>query len=337
MDMAQGGVAELGFTGHNNNDDDATSGTFDSEILADLDLHFDDFSSTSAFKLSVNTTQSPDAALSLFSTSEADALHDHDYSPTTLTLDASSSLSHATSADNTNDNTPLLISPTMQMNFEQQHQHHHEYPIRQQQFYQHQHQQTKPRSVALPSPVTGSGSSTPTNCQCIPGLSSLLNDFKRGTGDDKGPPPSLDDVLSRVSDALAQWSALAACPRCQNCDGEDSDDGETLLIAALSMRRVVAQLRAVGCRPGFKGFGDDGGDPLQLHLGAFQVTGPDRTMMLGVLRTITVRKLDAAVATMRQMLRARQTRRGSGSDTGGVLHHIESILDELANTIKHLH
>ena len=193
-------------------------------------------------------------------------------------------------------------------------------------FYEHNHQgQPEPRK-ASPSRCLPPG-----DCDCIPRLSSLLHDLKR-TMDDKMPPVGLDEVLSRVSDALTQWSAVAQCQRCQDHDGHD-DEGETLLLAALSMRRVVAQLSGRGFLRGSTEFREgDVCDKVKLRVGAFQVTGSDRTMLLGVLRTITVRKLDAAVTTMQSTLRTKQARQGE--EQRAILHHVESILKDLAKAIK---
>jgi hypothetical protein len=278
-----------------------------------LDMDFDDFDIGP-----MNSNQSPDVAMSLFS-SNVDALQSLDHSP-------SSSLSQATG-----NTTPLSMS-AMQAHLDQQQENlfrRESNPQSMAPFYQQQQQiQSQPRH----SPP--SRGSPPPSCQCIPGLSAILHELKR-SGDEKIPPAGLDDVLSRVNDALAQWSALAACSRCQNHDIEE-DDGETLLLAALSMRRVVTQLRAVGCQPGFKGFRDAESEDFvpQLHVGAYQVTGSDRTMLLSVLRTITVRKLDAAVTTMQSMLRTKKARRRESD--AAMLHHIESMLEVPAKMIKEL-
>jgi hypothetical protein len=72
----------------------------------------------------------------------------------------------------------------------------------------------------------------------------------------------------------------------------------------------------------------------QLRVGAFEVTGPDRAMMLDVLRTIMVRKVDGAVTTMRRMLRAKQAVKGEADQA--MLCHIEAILDELGRSIRRL-
>ncbi|KAK8053731.1 hypothetical protein PG996_013032 [Apiospora saccharicola] len=155
-------------------------------------------------------------------------------------------------------------------------------------------------------------------------------------------------MLSRVNHALSQWAALAACPRCCGPDLGDNgdDDGETLLLAALSMRRVAAQFQVVsssGQNQSETSTGGDGeaeaeseddydaGGP-QVHVGAFRVTGPDRAMLLGVLRTITVRKLDAVVTAMRSVLRTKQARRRESD--AAMLRHVESIFDELSKTMK---
>lgn len=278
-----------------------------------LDMDFDSFDMGS-----MDSTQSPDVATSLFS-SDVDALQNIDRSP-------SSSLSQTTG-----NTTPLSIS-AMQAHLDQQQEHLFRQDTNTQSrapFYQQQQIiQTQPRQ----SPP--SRGSPPPSCQCIPGLSALLHELKQ-SGDVKIPPAGLDDVLARVNNALTQWSALAACSRCQNHDIED-DDGETLLLAALSIRRVVGQLKAVGCQPGSKGFGDAESEDFgpQLHVGAYQITGLDRTTLLSVLRTITVRKLDAAVTTMQSMLRTKQARRGEAD--AAMLHHIESMLEVPAKMIKEL-
>ena len=148
------------------------------------------------------------------------------------------------------------------------------------------------------------------------------------------PQVGLDTVLARTSNAIAQWSAFASCPRCQNNDGED-DDGETLLLAALTIRRVVAQLKASDLQPGVSKEDDEveGRDVgPQLQLGTFRIAGSDRTMLLRVLRTITFRKLDTFVTSMQSMLRSKQTQRNGADDA--ILNHIKAILVELAKMVK---
>ena len=329
------------------NGDAAASAAFNNMLY----LNFDSFDPAAPYKLSMNMGQSPDATMNLFSSAEADALPNLDHASAFDRLmnsihspdaamnlfaadaDALPILDHSSTFDSsspsqptTGNNTPPSIS-SMQVQFEQQQQLQQERPVRQQtaesqhrSLFSHQPQlnpshQPSPSSTGSPAP----------SCQCISGLSALLHDLRRPS-DDKPPMVGLDSVLSRVSDALARWSVFAACPRCQHHESDD-DDGETLLLAALSIRKVVAQLRAVGAKPGER---DEEAGP-QLYVGAFQVTGPDHTMLLGVLRTITLRKLDATVTTMQSMLRTKRARRGE-ADTA-ILDHIEAMLDELAKSI----
>lgn len=293
-----------------------------------LDLDFDSFDHSSSYKLSMNPSQISDTAMNLFSTSEADALQ---------------IMEHFSSLDSSNLSRPITgstntpsISP-MQLDFEQQQQRQQqsqrEPPIGQQveprlRLLLHQQQQNMQWHPQQSSP----NRNNPPSCQCIPGLSSFLHALKRA-GDDKTPPTGLDDVLFSVSDALTQWSAFAACPRCQDHNRED-DDGETLLLATLSIRRVVAQLNTISHAPGLKGFDETDDEEFgpQLRVGAFQVTGSDRAILLGVLRTITARKLNAAITTMQSMLRTKRARRAE-SDTA-MLHHIESMLEDLSSTVK---
>ena len=268
-----------------------------------LDLDFDGFDHSSSYKLSMNPNQVSDAAMNLFSTSETDALQNLEHFSS---LD-SSSMSRPTTGNN---NTPS-ISP-VQLDFDQQQRQHQSQrePLRSLLHQQQQNMQWHPQQ-------SSPNRNNPPSCQCIPGLSALLHALKRA-GEDKIPPPGLDDVLFSVSDALAQWSAFAACPRCQDHNRED-DDGETLLLATLSIRRLVAQLNTIPCGP-------------QLRVGAFQVTGSDRAILLGVLRTITARKLNAAITTMQSMLRTKRARRAESD--AAMLHHIESMLEELSSTVK---
>lgn len=292
-----------------------------------LELDFDGFDHSSSYKLSINPNPISEAAMNLFSTSETDALQNMEHFSS---LD-SSSMSRPTTGNN---NTPS-ISP-MQLDFEQQQrqqQSQREPPIGQQaepqlQSLLHQQQQNMQWHPQQSSP----NRSNPPSCQCIPGLSALLHALKRA-GDDKIPPTGLDDVLFSVSDALAQWSAFAACPRCQDHNRED-DDGETLLLATLSIRRVVAQLNAIPRGPGLKGLDETDDEELgpQLRVGAFQVTGSDRAILLGVLRTITARKLNAAITTMQSILRTKRARRAKSD--AAMLHHIESMLEDLSSTVK---
>lgn len=305
--------------------------TPDLSNVLDLDLGFGSFDQMPSYQNFMNPAQDPDSIMNMFPTIEADPDTglEH-FSP----LDTSN-MSPSTSGNET----PLSISPTQMQPEPQQKLQKHQNKTSLQAPSSHHQKQTQ-----LQHPVQ-SGHSRPQSCQCIPGLSSLIHDLK-SAGDDGMPPARLDDMLFRVNNALSQWAALAACPRCCGQDLDDDDDGETLLLAALSMRRVVAQFKAVSrchqsaCLPETSNSGDgeaeagddDAAGGPRVHVGAFRVTGPDRTMLLGVLRTITVRKLDAVVTAMRSMLRTKQARRRE-SDTA-MLRHVESIFDELSKTIK---
>lgn len=279
-----------------------------------LDLDFDAFDTRPAYKMPLDETQSPDAVMSVFSTSSADGLHGLE----SLLNMNSSSMIRTASTPPSHSVMQLDFDPQLQLGLSQQ---------------SRQYQ----RDSVYRHPQCQLGRDTPPpSCECIPGLSGLLHNLKRSDGDGLAPN-RLDDVLSQVSDVLNQLSVLVACSRCQgdaNGAGGSDDYGETLLLAAMSMRRILGQLKAVGWRSGAKELDQsdehDGGP--DLNIGAFQVTGSDRATMLNVLRIITVRKLDAAITTMQSMLRTKQSRQGE-SDVA-MLQHIESMLDTLAAAIK---
>ncbi|KAK7931651.1 C6 zinc finger domain protein [Apiospora marii] len=310
----------------------------ESTNMLDLDLDFGSFDQMASYQMFMSPAQNPGSMMSMFSTIETDPDHGLEYFSA---LDNSTTMSPSTSGNDT----PLSISPIQMPPESQQKQQKHQDNLFVQTPFSRQQQQTQPQPQSQPQRPGKRGHSRPQRCQCIPGLSSLIHDLK-SAGDDGMPPAGLDDMLFRVNNALSLWSALAACPRCCGHDLDDGDDGETLLLAALSMRRVVSQFQAVSSshQPAFLQPGtsnnidgeaedddDDAAGP-QVHVGSFRVTGPDRTMLLGVLRTITVRKLDAVVTAMRSMLRTKQARRRQ-SDVA-MLQHVESIFDELSKTIK---
>jgi hypothetical protein len=170
---------------------------------------------------------------------------------------------------------------------------------------------------------------SPAQCRCTRSLSSLLHDLKH-PGRDSTPPTAFDNVLSRVADAIALWDNLVTCM----CWWNTNDNAETLLLATLSIRRVVALVRGVGQALDSTGSCDLGtDDPApKLSLGMYEVTGPERTIVLEILRKVTVRKLGAAITTMQSLLQTKQAQPET-TDTA-TLSYIKSILDDSAGLNK---
>lgn len=77
----------------------------------------------------------------------------------------------------------------------------------------------------------------------------------------------------------------------------------------------------------------------RVRVGSFDVTGPDRAMVLGVLRTVTARKMKGAVGAMREALRSKiqeDTNDVDGTRRGSLLAHIDVMFEDLALAIKTL-
>ncbi|KAK2754869.1 hypothetical protein FQN54_006762 [Arachnomyces sp. PD_36] len=296
-----------------------------------LGLSVDGFDPMLSYNLALNWGQETSEGSTLdrlYSTPEGESLSSFE----SLPMLGSSSLSSPTS-DN---NTPLLASAMNieQPNQQQNHQQEHPHATKQQPNIQihellRQHSHRPQPNDGQPFP---SRNNPPPDCDCIPRLSALLQDIKRPAFDQLSSV-RFDGILARVSNALTQWSHVLACQRCQEYE-RNNDDDETLLLAAMSMRRIVVQLKEGGfwLEPARCGGGTEDSDEVELRIGDFQVTGADRAMLLSVLRTITVRKLDAAVTTMQSWLRTKQERQGE--ERSATLHHVESILQELSKTIK---
>ena len=297
-----------------------TSAYFDASGM--MDFNIDDFDTTLLYDLFINSSASPSIAHDPFSAtdSETDVLQEAELLPV---VESSYLKEHNTGTTGVAALSPIQVRRQQQQQNQQSYLSEHASDARSpvmipQQQVQRQNQQSS-RHIG----------NTSASCQCIPHLISLLHDLKFSDGD-KTPQVGIDSMLVRTSDAIARWSTFASCPHCQNNDNED-DDGETLLIAALAIRRVVAQLKAIGLQPGVSKETDEVEGP-QLRFGAFQIAGSDRTVLLRVLQTITFRKLDTVVHSMQSMLKPKLMQ-CNGADNV-ILTQVKAILAELAKAVK---
>ena len=166
------------------------------------------------------------------------------------------------------------------------------------------------------------------SCQCLQHLSALLSDLKHTENISRTSPVTFDSLLFRISETYTHWDALAACI----CWSRLDDSLHVLLLAALDIRRVVSLLqtlsRAMDSWP-LIGTTLDHTVP-KLYLGSFEVQGPEKIEVLGLIRKATVHKLDAVV-TMMQGLLWQATPDAMNADK---VCHISSLLWESAEQNK---
>lgn len=81
---------------------------------------------------------------------------------------------------------------------------------------------------------------------------------------------------------------------------------------------------------------DAAGRP-RVRVGSFDVTGQDRAVVLGVLRTATARKIAEAVEAMRETLRGKMKKEDTsdidGTVSGSLLAHIDVMFEDLVLAI----
>lgn len=156
--------------------------------------------------------------------------------------------------------------------------------------------------------------------------------------------PSVDTVFWNMQNCLTGWSAALQCSRCAS-----NNDQEVFMLTVMCIRCALSQLGEVSFQLRRKTKPNPGADRRQrgaecsaswlsipdevpLQLGGFRVTGYDRSILLRVLLTVTLRRIEAVVDLLRVLLQRKRKLQSSG-DT---LDYMGHMADDLAASVKAL-
>ncbi|KAI4860814.1 hypothetical protein F4820DRAFT_435726 [Hypoxylon rubiginosum] len=167
------------------------------------------------------------------------------------------------------------------------------------------------------------------DCSCLRRHTELLCALK-SPGSVRGSPKSdgsssacssLGNIMTNIQEAFKTWREFINCPSCAQ-----NGDQEVLLLSLMCARSVLSQLEGVTWIGGDNSSHDDCGPTLTL--GEFRVEGDEKSMLLHALRSITLRKIEAVLMRLKEVLerikllengldtptRLPENRRGRGAD-----------------------
>ncbi|XXG97050.1 hypothetical protein Hte_003344 [Hypoxylon texense] len=166
------------------------------------------------------------------------------------------------------------------------------------------------------------------DCSCLRRHTELLCALK-SAGSVRGSPKSdgsgstcssLGNIMTTIQEAFRTWREFINCPGCAQ-----NGDQEVLLLSLMCARSVLSQLEGVTWIGGDNSSPDDCGPTLTL--GEFRVEGDEKSMLLHALRSITLRKIEAVLMRLKEVLerikrlengietpRLPENRRGRGAD-----------------------
>ncbi|KAI1781135.1 hypothetical protein F4818DRAFT_29798 [Hypoxylon cercidicola] len=153
------------------------------------------------------------------------------------------------------------------------------------------------------------------DCSCLRHHTELLCVLK-SSGSVRGSPKSdgsssgcssLGNIMTNIQEAFKTWREFINCPSCAQ-----NGDQEVLLLSLMCARSVLSQLEGVTWIGGDNSAPDDPGPTLTL--GEFRVEGDEKSMLLHALRSITLRKIEAVLMRLKEVLE-RIKRLEDGLDT----------------------
>ncbi|GAM43439.1 hypothetical protein TCE0_050r18257 [Talaromyces pinophilus] len=167
---------------------------------------------------------------------------------------------------------------------------------------------TAPPMDTLPSKQAAS---TTSSCACMQQQvdllfkSKILNHSQPNNNNYDGPAVTLDVALTLVEDGMKAWQTPIMCASCR-CN----DDQEVILLAFMSIQAITRyfQRLLIRNRAQLNGTRPSHVDPSQcpakalLTIGAFQVQGEDRFLLLKTLALNTVRKLIWVLTSLQKIL-----------------------------------
>ncbi|KAI0378285.1 hypothetical protein F5Y04DRAFT_291092 [Hypomontagnella monticulosa] len=141
-------------------------------------------------------------------------------------------------------------------------------------------------------------------CACLQKHTELLCALKK-YGAIRGSPKSdggnsafvpVGRIMANIQDAFKTWKTFINCPSCSQ-DG----DQEVLLLSLMCARAVLCQLEGITWN-GDSGSSTPADSSPTLTLGEFEVEGDEKSMLLQALRSITLRKIEAVLMRLREVL-----------------------------------
>lgn len=168
-------------------------------------------------------------------------------------------------------------------------------------------------------------------CACLQKHTELLCALKKYGAIKGSPKPDgsgsgylpVGRIMANIQQAFKTWKAFINCPSCSQ-DG----DQEVLLLSLMCARAVLCQLEGVTWNGG-SGSSTPADSSPTLTLGEFEVEGDEKSMLLQALRSITLRKIEAVLMRLKEVLervrrledgqdpyRQSENRRGRGVEGG---------------------
>uniref|UniRef100_A0A093VKS2 Filamentous growth regulator 27 n=1 Tax=Talaromyces marneffei PM1 TaxID=1077442 RepID=A0A093VKS2_TALMA len=197
--------------------------------------------------------------------------------------------------------------------------------------------------------------STTNSCACMQQQvdllfkSKILNNSQPGNNNasnNDGSVVSIDVALALVEEGMKAWQTPIMCTPCR-CN----DDQEVILLAFMSIQAVTRYFQRLLIRNRSQLSGtpprhvDPGQCPArtQMTIGAFQVQGEDRLLLLKTLVLNTVRKLSWILTSLRKILEEKVARfppheTAAGDTTHSVLHgdvcYTQHMFNGLAGSLQ---
>ena len=166
------------------------------------------------------------------------------------------------------------------------------------------------------------------HCGCLQTQTELLCALKTSDATRGARRPTVDLALHHIQDALRVWRDLIKCPNCAH-----NDDQEVLILALMSIRSLLTQLRQASWRDNAANLSDlssaskiqshnrksrdssskflvsipefhviNNNNDLQIQIGDFEVTGHDKIFLLQALRSNLLRKVATVLVLLREIL-----------------------------------
>lgn len=208
---------------------------------------------------------------------------------------------------------------------------------------------TAPSKDTLPSKQAAS---TTNSCTCLQQQvdllfkSKILSHSQPNNNNNDGPTVTLDVALTLVEEGMKAWQTPIMCTSCR-CN----DDQEVILLAFMSIQAVTRyfQRLLIRNRAQLNGTPPRHVDPSQcpakalLTIGAFQVQGEDRFLLLKTLVLNTVRKLIWILTSLQKILEEKIARFPPNEAIAGDITHsqlpgdsfyIQHMFHGLAGTLQ---
>lgn len=163
------------------------------------------------------------------------------------------------------------------------------------------------------------------DCTCMQQQIALLSRLKRPRPSGQGEEIGLSGALATARDAQKTWTELASCTSCMR-----GDDQEVLLLTLMCVRLVLSQLSGVcpggsSRRPGTATHGPEG---VLVRVGDFEVTGDDRLVLLHVLRSIEVKRVEATLHKINDAFKQKRASRAAVLGRGEAAPDVELLVSE---------